>query len=306
MRVPSALSTPTLPLALGTNVFGWTIGPQESFAVLDAYVEHGGEILDTADVYSAVPGEPGGESEQIIGEWLRRRGRRDDVVLATKAGVDGGLSAANLRAKLDDSLRRLGVDHVDLFYLHIDDGTPLEEPLAVLDEAVAGGKVRHVGASNFSPARLRELLSIAERDGLVRCEAVSNRYNLVQRAEYEAELADVVAEADLLSFPFAGLAAGFLTGKYRDAGVAVDARRSAQAAGFLDVRGRAVLKALDEVAAAHGTTVAAVALAWVRARPTVTAVLASARSPEQLADLLPVATLELHEDEIGRLDAASS
>ncbi|KAA2260074.1 aldo/keto reductase [Solihabitans fulvus] len=298
------------PLCLGGNVFGWTADREQSFAVLDAYAATGGNFVDTADVYSAwAPGNSGGESETIIGEWLAARGNRDDVVVATKVGMLDGLttlSSANIRTAAENSLRRLGVDHIDLYYAHQDDaGTPLEETLSAFDALVRDGKVRHIAASNFTPARLSESLAVSAREGLASYVALQPHYNLVERAGYEQELATVVADAKLSAVPYFSLAKGFLTGKYRP-GVEVDSPRARGAGAYLDERGGRVLAALDEIAAAHDTTVAAVSLAWLAAQPTVAAPIASARTPEQLAELLPVASLTLTGAELGRLDAASS
>ncbi|MEU7984410.1 aldo/keto reductase [Streptosporangium canum] len=297
------------PLCLGGNVFGWTADRDASFAVLDAYVEAGGNFVDTADVYSEwVPGHPGGESETIIGEWMAARGNRDQIVVATKVGSLAsrpGLSAANIRAAAEDSLRRLRTDHIDLYWAHIDDaGTPLEETLGAFDSLIREGKVRNIGASNYGPERLAEALAISDRDGLARYGVLQQPYNLVERG-YEGPLRDVVAAEGLTSTPYFGLARGFLTGKYRP-GVEVDSPRAGQASAYLKTeRGPRVLEALDKVAAAHDVAPAAVALAWLAAQPTVAAPIASARDVEQLRPLLAVAGLTLSEDELAMLDVAS-
>ncbi|SFI84909.1 Predicted oxidoreductase [Streptosporangium canum] len=297
------------PLCLGGNVFGWTADRDASFAVLDAYVEAGGNFVDTADVYSEwVPGHPGGESETIIGEWMAARGNRDQIVVATKVGSLAsrpGLSAANIRAAAEDSLRRLRTDHIDLYWAHIDDaGTPLEETLGAFDSLIREGKVRNIGASNYGPERLAEALAISDRDGLARYGVLQQPYNLVERG-YEGPLRDVVAAEGLTSTPYHGLARGFLTGKYRP-GVEVDSPRAGQASAYLKTeRGPRVLEALDKVAAAHDVAPAAVALAWLAAQPTVAAPIASARDVEQLRPLLAVAGLTLSEDELAMLDVAS-
>ncbi|CCH35521.1 aldo/keto reductase [Actinosynnema sp. NPDC047251] len=297
-------------LCLGGNVFGWTADEDASFAVLDAYLAAGGNFVDTADVYSAwADGHSGGESETIIGRWLRARGNRDRVIVATKVGMleVGGLDnlrADTIAAAAENSLRRLGVDHIDLYYAHQDDlGTPQEETLAAFDVLVRAGKVRHVAASNFTAERLTSALAVAEREGLPKYVALQQHYNLVERS-YEGGLAEAVAAAGLSSAPYWSLARGFLTGKYRP-GVTVDSVRAKGASKYLDERGLRVLGVLDEVAAAHGTTVAATALAWLAAQPTVAAPIASARTTGQLADLLPALDLELAADEIARLTAAS-
>ncbi|MGV9773204.1 aldo/keto reductase [Streptosporangium sp. NPDC003464] len=297
------------PLCLGGNVFGWTADRDASFAVLDAYAEAGGNFIDTADVYSEwVPGHSGGESETIIGEWMASRGNRDRVVVATKVGsLSGrrGLSAANIRAAAEDSLRRLQTDHIDLYWAHIDDAeTPLEETLGAFDSLIREGKVRNIGASNYGAERLAEALAISERDGLARYGVLQQHYNLLERG-YEGALREVVAAAGLTSTPYFGLARGFLTGKYRP-GVEVDSPRAGQASAYLATeRGPRVLEALSKVAAAHDVAPAAVALAWLAAQPTVAAPIASARSVEQLKPLLAVAGLTLRDDELAMLDEAS-
>lgn len=303
---PAPTLGPVGSLCLGGNVFGWTADESASFAVLDAFAEAGGTFLDTADVYSAwVPGHSGGESERVVGRWMASRGNRDQMVVATKVGsMPGltGLSAATVRKAVEGSLERLQTDRVDLYYAHRDDeGTPLEETLGAFDGLVRDGKVRRLGASNHTAARLAEALAVQDREGLARYVALQPEYNLLHR-DYEAELMPLLAREGLACLPYASLASGFLTGKYRD-GVAVDSPRAAKVAGYLDDRGRAALAALDEVAAAHGTTVAAVALAWLAAQPTVVAPLASARSVEQLNAFLPALELRLTRDELERLSA---
>ncbi|MFF9106414.1 aldo/keto reductase [Streptomyces rubrogriseus] len=299
------------PLALGGNVFGWTADRDRSFAVLDAYTAAGGNFVDTADSYSAwVDGNSGGESETVLGEWFAARGNRDDVVLATKVSQHPeypGLSAANIKAAADASLRRLGTDHIDLYYTHFDKPeVPVEEIVGALDELVKAGKVRHIAASNISAERLAASLEFSDREGLARYVALQPHYNLVSRDTYEGELRDLAEQAGLAAVPYYALAAGFLTGKYRP-GTEVDSPRAGGAARHLETeRGRRVLAALDEIAAAHEAPVATVALAWLAARPTVAAPIASARTVEQLPALLGVAELSLTEDEIGRLTRASA
>jgi len=299
------------PLALGGNVFGWTADRDRSFAVLDAYTAAGGNFVDTADSYSAwVDGNSGGESETVLGEWFAARGNRDDVVLATKVSQHPeypGLSAANIKAAADASLRRLGTDHIDLYYTHFDKPeVPVEEIVGALDELVKAGKVRHIAASNISAERLAASLEFSDREGLARYVALQPHYNLVSRDTYEGELRDLAEQTGLAAVPYYALAAGFLTGKYRP-GTEVDSPRAGGAARHLETeRGRRVLAALDEIAAAHEAPVATVALAWLAARPTVAAPIASARTVEQLPALLGVAELSLTEDEIGRLTRASA
>jgi aryl-alcohol dehydrogenase-like predicted oxidoreductase len=292
------------PLCLGGNVFGWTADEDASFAVLDAYAEAGGNFIDTADTYM----RPNlGVSETIIGRWMAERGNRDDIVLATKVGSDGGLSADNIRTKADGSLRRLQTDRIDLYYAHKDDGSvPVDETLRAFDELVRAGKVLHVAASNMTPARLRESLEVSWRDGLAEYVALQPHYNLVERAGYEGDFAPIVAEHDLACLPYYGLAKGFLTGKYRPGGAAVDSPRSSGALEYLDARGARVLSALDAVAAERAAPVPAVALAWLSAQPGVVAPIASARSVEQLEQLLPAVGLKLTDEELERLTEASA
>ena len=298
------------PLALGGNVFGWTADEKTSFAVLDAYAAAGGNFVDTADVYSAwVPGNSGGESETIIGRWLSTRGNRGEMIVATKVGMHpkfSGLSPNTIRTALEESLRRLQTDYIDLYYAHQDDeNTPLEETLRAFGELVEEGKVRYVAASNYSAARLQEALSASDRAGFVRYVALQHHYNLLERDRYEGELANVVAREGLASIPYFALASGFLTGKYRP-GAKVSSQRAEKAGGYLNDRGIKVLAFLDEVAAAHDVSVASVALAWLAAQPTVVAPAASARTPEQLRDLLPVADLRLTKSEVSRLSEVSA
>ncbi len=300
-----------LPLNLGGNVFGWTADEQASFAVLDAFAEAGGSFVDTADVYSEWgDGHEGGESEATIGRWMAARGNRADVVVATKVGklsTRRGTSRAVVRAAIDDSLKRLGTDYVDLYYAHEDDqDTPLEETVAALGEVVADGKARYVAASNFSPERLAEALRIADELGVARFVALQPHYNLVHRGAYEGPLQELAVREGLGVLPYSSLASGFLTGKYRDGSPAVDSPRAGSAGRYLNDRGRRVLAALDAVAAAHGTSVTAVSLAWLRVQPGVVAPIASARSVDQLPDLLAGATLELADDEITALSDASA
>ncbi|MEW1699548.1 MULTISPECIES: aldo/keto reductase [unclassified Streptomyces] len=298
------------PLALGGNVFGWTADEAQSFAVLDAYAAAGGNFVDSADAYSAwAEGNEGGESETVIGRWLASRGNRDDIVVATKVGAHPrfkGLSATTIKAGAEASLRRLGTDRVDLYYTHFDDETvPVEEIVTALDQLVKEGKVRAVAASNISPERLRASLDFAESEGLTRYVALQPHYNLVSRDTYEGPLLETVERAGLSAVPYYGLAAGFLTGKYRP-GAAVDSVRATGAAGHLDTeRGRAVLSALDTVAGAHGAEPATVALAWLAARPTVAAPIASARTVEQVPALVAAAGLTLSEAELKLLTEAS-
>jgi aryl-alcohol dehydrogenase-like predicted oxidoreductase len=307
MTVKDPVLSRVTPLCLGGNVFGWTMDEAESFAVLDAYVGGGGNFLDTADAYSIwEPGHTGGESEQIIGNWLKSRGHRDQVVLATKFGQLLGVRADNVRAAVDASLRRLQTDYIDLYYAHIDDAeVPLEETLGVLAELVAAGKARAIGASGYSVDRLARALEVSDAEGFPRYVALQPLYNLMERDSYEGALQELCVRQDLACLPFFSLARGFLTGKYRP-GAAVETKRGGFGwTGEWDDRSSAVLAALDAVAEAHGTTVAAAALAWLRAQPGVLAPIASARTPEQLRDLMPALDLELTADEVRRLTEAS-
>ena len=293
------------PLNLGCNVFGWTADRDESFAVLDAYVAAGGNFLDTADVYmAAAPGNEGGESETIIGEWLADRGRPDGFVIATKVGKLEGfkdLRPETIKAAAENSLRRLGVETIDLYYAHFDDtDTPLAETLGGFAELIEAGKVRYIAASNYSGARLAEALEIAEREGLPRYVALQPHYNLMER-DYESDQKAVCEREEIACFPFYALAKGFLTGKYRPGGEKIDSVRAEGASQYLDERGEKMLSALDAIAAAHGVQPAAVAVAWLREQPTVLAPIASARNEEQLKPLIASASLELASDELDRL-----
>jgi aryl-alcohol dehydrogenase-like predicted oxidoreductase len=311
LRTLGSSGLEVFPLCLGGNVFGWTADEAASFAVLDAYAEAGGNFIDTADSYTAwIEGHKGGESETVLGKWIKSRGNRDRVVVATKVSQHPeyqGLSAANIKAAADASLRRLDTDYIDLYYTHFDKPeTPVEEIIGALDELVRAGKVRHIAASNISPERLKASLDFSDREGLARYVALQPHYNLVSRDTYEGPLQDLVAEEGLAAVPYFALAAGFLTGKYRP-GAKVDSARAGRAQEYADSeRGQKVLAALDEVAAAHDVPVATVALAWLAAQPTVTAPIASARTVEQLPALLGVVDLRLSEKELARLTEASA
>lgn len=299
------------PLALGGNVFGWTADEATSFAVLDAYTAAGGNFVDTADSYSAwIEGNKGGESETIIGKWVKARGNRSDVVIATKVSQHPeyqGLSAANIKAAADASLRRLDTDYIDLYYTHFDKPeVPVEEIIGALDELVKAGKVRHIAASNISAERLQASLDFSDREGLARYVALQPHYNLVSRDTYEGPLQDLAARAGLAAVPYFALASGFLTGKYRP-GTTVESARAQGAAKHLESeRGQKVLTVLDEIATAHEAPVPTVALAWLAAQPTVTAPIASARTVDQLPALLGVAELRLTDGELKQLTEASA
>jgi aryl-alcohol dehydrogenase-like predicted oxidoreductase len=289
-------------LCLGGNVFGWTADEPESRAVLDAYAAAGGNFIDTANSYVVEHGR----SETIIGRWMADRGNRDELVVATKVG--GGRGAVrNLRAETIEheahaSLERLGTDRIDLYYAHFDDeATPLEETLRAFDALVEAGTVRHIGASNYTPERLTAALELQREHGLAEFTVLQPHYNLVER-DFERTLLPVAEAWDLAVLPYYGLAKGFLTGKYRPGGGAVASQRAEAARAYLDRGGAALLEVLDDVAAAHDTTVAAVALAWLRAQPRVIAPIASARTTQQLAQILPAATLELTPTDLNRLN----
>jgi aryl-alcohol dehydrogenase-like predicted oxidoreductase len=292
-------------------VFGWTIDEERSFAVLDAYFRAGGNFIDTADSYGRRGSGGAGESERIIGRWIASRGNREKLVIATKVGMAPdlkGLSRATIRRGIEGSLQRLGIDRVDLYYAHRDDpDTPLQETLGEFGALIREGKIGHAGASNYSAARLQEAARVGREQGMAAYVALQPHYNLLERGEYEGELATVCEREGLACVPYFGLARGFLTGKYRRGGVEVDSPRAAGVReSYFNERGFAVLDALDEVAATHETTVAAVSLAWLIAQPTVLAPIASATSTQQLGELLPSAELELNADELARLDSASA
>ena len=301
------------PLAFGGNVFGWTVDEAMSFRLLDAWLDAGFNFVDTADVYSRwVPGHEGGESETIIGKWLRQTGKRNRIVLATKVGKPMGddkvgLSAAYIREAVDASLRRLKTDHIDLYQSHDDDAkTPLEETAGAFAELIKAGKVRAIGASNFTAPRLAEALDVAERTGLPRYESLQPLYNLYDRAVFEAELEPLCLERGVGVINFYALAAGFLTGKYRtEADAAKSARGATTTKKYLNTRGLRILDALDAVAQRHGVSPGQIAIAWQLARPGVTAPIASATSIAQLDELAAAVALKLDVESITALDAAS-
>ena len=289
-------------LCLGANVFGWTADREESFAVLDAYVAAGGNFIDTADTYMR-PNQ--GISETIIGEWMAARGNRDALVIATKVGSDGGLSAENILARVDGSLQRLQTDRIDLYYAHKDVGdVPVEETVRAFDQTVREGKVLRVAASNVPPERLVESLELAQREGLAAYEWLQPHYNLMERVGYERDYAPIVERYGLAVAPYFALAAGFLTGKYRNQSAAGAARESMVSQYLDDPRGERVLDALDEIALTRGVSVAAVAIEWLRAKPGIAAPIASARTVEQLEAILPTFTLDA--SEVTKLDEASA
>jgi aryl-alcohol dehydrogenase-like predicted oxidoreductase len=295
-------------LCLGGNVFGWTLDEERSFAVLDAYFAAGGNFIDTADSYGR-HGAGAGASEEIIGSWMAARGNRDRIVIATKVGSSAlrpGLSAANIAAAAEDSLRRLQTDTIDLYYAHKDDpDTPIEETLGAFARLIREGKARQVAASNFTAERLQAALALGAREGLARYVALQPHYNLMER-DYETDLQPLCEREHLACMPYFGLARGFLTGKYRAGEPQPDSPRAGDVNRLYEnERGFAVLDALDEIAAAQEAPVAAVALAWLAAQPTVLAPIASATSPEQLTELLACMRVELTGPELARLDRAS-
>lgn len=297
------------PLVFGGNVFGWTADEATSFRLIDAFVDGGFDAIDTADVYSAwVPGHEGGESETVIGRWLAAGGKRDRIKILTKVAKwpkRPGLSAANIVAALEDSLRRLQTDHVDLYQSHEDDeATPLDETLEAFDRLVKAGKVRAIGASNFAPERLEASLKTSGDKGLVRYESIQPKFNLYDRDEVEGPLAELAAREGVGIIPFYGLAAGFLTGKYRSEADLEGKARGRTVKGYLNDKGFRVLAALDAAAEATGASPAQIALAWIIAHPAITAPIASATSVQQLDELLAGARLTLPSEVIATLDAA--
>lgn len=306
----SGLETPSL--ILGGNVFDYTVKGDEAFRLLDRFVEAGGTMIDTADVYSAwVSGHKGGESETLIGEWLRLRGRRDDVLIATKVGMlagDGGekLEPRRIATAVEASLKRLGTDYIDLYYAHQDDeNTPIEQSLGAFDLLVREGKVRVLGASNYSAARLSQALKISRDEGLASYQVLQPEYNLMARDRFEGELQDLCVENRIGVLPYYGLASGFLTGKYRSEADFSKSPRGAGMARYLNKRGLAILAALDEIAGDLQATQAQVALAWLSSQAGVTAPIASATSVAQLEELLGSMTIALSESHLARLDEAS-
>ncbi|QKR99982.1 aldo/keto reductase [Sphingomonas sp. CL5.1] len=301
------------PLVFGGNVFGWTADRATSFALLDAFVDAGGTMIDTADVYSAwVPGHKGGESESVIGEWLRAGGKRDKVLIATKVGMlpgEGGekLAPARIAAACEASLKRLGTDRIDLYFAHQDDeATTQEAALEAFGKLVDAGKVRVLGASNFHAARLKSANEAAEAAGLPRYHVLEPEYNLVSRHKFEGELQDYCIDHNIGVVPYYGLASGFLTGKYRSRDDLGKSVRGGRLGELLEGKGRKVLDALDAVSAESGATLAQIALAWLMAQPGVTAPIASATSVEQLAELMPATTLTLTPDQLARLTDAGA
>ena len=296
------------PLALGGNVFDWTADEATSFAILDAFVDAGGTMIDTADVYSAwVPGHQGGESERLIGRWLKRDpAKRDKVVIATKVGFMAGLAPDTIAPACDASLERMGIERIDLYYQHKDDeSVPLGDSLGAFDALVKSGKVRAIGLSNFTAGRIEEALAACSDNGLVAPVALQPWYNLVERDKFEGPLATVALDRGLSVFPYYSLANGFLTGKYRSKDDLGKSPRGLRTVEYLEGKGMDVLAALDEVAADTGASLATIALAWTKARPGITAPIASATSLEQFADLAAALTLDLNPTQMELLNRAS-
>ena len=299
------------PLCFGGNVFGWTANEQTSFNLLDRFTDAGFNFIDTANSYSSwVPGNKGGESETIIGNWLKKGGKRDNLIIATKVGSEmngeKGLSKAYIKRAVEESLSRLRTDHIDLYQSHYDDpSTPVEETLEAYSELIAEGKVRVIGASNFSRERLLEALE-ASKHGLPKYEILQPLYNLVERKEFETYFATVCAEHHVGVIPYYSLASGFLTGKYRSE---ADLKKSTRGGGvkkYLNEGGLSILRALDEIAGKHGATPAQVSLAWLISREVVTSAIVSATSVEQLDDLLSIEQLSLEQADLDKLSLASS
>lgn len=297
------------PLCLGTNIFGANADKAQSHDVLDAYNSHAGNFIDTADVYSQwVEGHVGGESETIIGSWMKARGNRSEMVIATKVAKLAkrpGLSATNIFAACEESLNRLQTDYIDLYYSHEDDlEVPMEETLGAYGQLIAEGKVRYIAASNFSPERLRLAMKVSEENYLPSYIAVQDLYNLVDRTTYEGGMASTVAEFGISNIPFYGLARGFLSGKYRPGITEVDSKREVGAREYATDKGYAVIAAMDEISKAHnGAPLSAIALAWLRAQPTVSVPIASARTVAQLNEIIQIIDLSI--TEIEQLNAIS-
>jgi aryl-alcohol dehydrogenase-like predicted oxidoreductase len=316
MRTLGRTDMQVAALCLGGNTFGWTTDEQTSFAVLDAYVEGGGNFIDTADVYSTwVPGHEGGESEAVLGRWMSARKNRDRIIIATKLGSRmnndpqrQGLSRQYMLKAVEDSLRRLQTDYIDLYQAHSDDqNTPLEETMATFNELVQQGKVRSIGASNYSAARLAEALQVSDQHGYARYQSLQPPYSLVNRAEYERDLKAICIEQGLSVITYSSLASGFLSGKYRQG---QDMPTSPRAKGiqqrYMNEHGFRILEQVDRIARAHNTTPSQVSLAWILAQPGITAPIASATSVEQTRELLGAVSLKLTDDEIQSLDRASA
>lgn len=309
MRPLGSSGISVAPLALGGNVFGWTADEPTSFGILDAFVDAGGNMIDSADVYSAwVPGNKGGESETVIGNWLKRDpAKRDKVIIATKVGFLEGLDPAKISAACDASLQRLGIDTIDLYYHHKDDpNVPLADSLGAMDRLEKAGKVRAIGLSQYSPERLDEAMRTAGTEGLTKPCVLQTWYNLVEREKLEGPLRDAALKHGLGIIPFYGLANGFLTGKYRSKEDLAKSPRGQRNVDYLEGRGMRVLEALDRIAEETGAALATVTLAWTNAQPGITASLASATSTAQLEELTAAMSLNLTPQQIALLDEASA
>lgn len=300
------------PINLGGNVFGWTLDEKKSFEILDAFTDKGFNFIDTADMYSYwVDGGEGGQSETIIGNWLKRSGKRNDIVLATKVGGETGVHPVDTSKKhileaVDKSLQRLQTDHIDLYYTHFDDEkTPVEETLEAYDEIIKAGKVRYIAASNISPDRLEASFATSEKNGLPKYQALQPHYNLLERADYESKYAPLADKYNLTVFPYWSLAAGFLTGKYRSEDDLGKSVRGDSVKKYLNEKGLGVLKALDQVSEKHNTTQATVSLAWLMAQPHIGAPIASATSERHLETLFEAPKLKLDQEDLQLLDKAS-
>ncbi|HEY4085031.1 MAG TPA: aldo/keto reductase [Bryobacteraceae bacterium] len=307
----TGLSVPAI--MLGGNVFGWTLNEADSFLILDAAFDAGLNFIDTADIYSTwVPGNKGGESETIIGKWFARSGKRNQVTIATKVGMDmgggkKGLAAKYMEQEVEDSLRRLQTDHIDLYQSHEDDASvPLEETMGAFDAMVKKGKVRFIGASNFSGARLREAMETAKRASLASYQTLQPHYNMMDRSGYESDLAPVVAEYNLAVIPYFSLASGFLTGKYRGAADLNKSPRGGGMSKYLNDRGHRVLDALDAAAKEYNSSQASVALAWLLAQPNIAAPISSATKVEHIKDLVAASELKLGPESVQKLNVASA
>ncbi|MBC2776544.1 aldo/keto reductase [Parasphingopyxis marina] len=313
LRNLGATGMKTPKLVLGGNVFGWVAKGDIAFSILDAFVGGGGTMIDTADVYSAwIPGHKGGESETVIGEWLARRGKRDDVLIATKVGMlpgEGGegLKASRIEAAVEASLKRLQTDYIDLYFAHRDDAeTPLDETLQAFSKLVAAGKVRHLGASNYDAARLAEALDISAANDIPAYGVLQPEFHMMCRDRFEGPLQQLCIDKNIGVIPYFGLASGFLTGKYRKDGDVEGSNRAHAVPQYMNERGYGVLAAMDEVAAETGASLAQIALAWNAAQPGITAPIASATKREQLEELMGVMALELSAEQLARLDAVSA
>jgi len=297
------------PLCLGSNIFGSNADEAQSHAVMDAYSSHAGNFIDTADMYNQwVEGHVGGESESVIGSWMKKRNNRQSMVIATKVSkmdTRPGLSAKNIFAACEESLNRLQTDYIDLYYSHADDETvSLEETLGAYAQLIAQGKVRYIAASNFTPARLRESIKFSEDNNIPAYVAVQDLYNLVDRKTYEGEMSQAVSDLGISNIPFYGIARGFLTGKYRPGVTEVDSKRAAGAREYATDKNYAVLTVMDEVAKNHNASLAAIALAWLRAQPSVSVPIASARTVEQVEEIIQV--VELSKEDVEKLNAVSA